>query len=77
MGTKLELKCTYPSDYTDTEPYLLVVYDRAGHVQQVGSWKVLPGRTSTMNASTDVTASDIGRVEGVVDHRVDVLFVDR
>ena len=62
-GTKIELKCTYPADYTDDEPYWLIVVDNQGHTQQVGSWRVLPGRTATMNASTDLANPDISRVE--------------
>lgn len=62
-GTKIELKCSYPTDESGDEQYDLVVYDRSGHSQVVGSWKVVPGRTATMNASTAVAAADIGRLE--------------
>jgi Putative zinc-finger len=61
-GTKIELKCTYPADYTDDEPYLLFVVDEDHHEQQVGSWRVLPGKTATMNASTDLSDPDISQV---------------
>ena len=62
-GTKVELKCSYPENYTEDDTYMLVVIDKSGHLQRIGSWKVLPGHTSTMNASTDIAATDIGRVE--------------
>jgi anti-sigma-K factor RskA len=62
-GTRIELKCTTPADYSDDEPYELVLYDRQGVARTVGSWRVIPGRTSTMNASTDLVAADIERVE--------------
>ncbi|MEO5833152.1 MAG: zf-HC2 domain-containing protein [Nakamurella sp.] len=62
-GTKIELKCSYPSDESGDERYDLVVFDRAGNSQTVSSWKVVPGRTATMNASTAVAAADIGRLE--------------
>jgi len=61
-GTKIELKCTYPADYSDDEPYSLVVVGDDKHEHQIGTWKVLPGKTATMNASTDLSDPDISQV---------------
>lgn len=62
-GTKIVLKCSYPDGGLPDGSYMLVVIDKTGNPEQVGSWKVLPGVTATMNASTDVAADDIGRLE--------------
>lgn len=59
-GTKIELKCSYPDSEDSSELYKLVVFDRSGGSETVGSWKVVPGRTATMNASTGYAADDIG-----------------
>ncbi len=62
-GSKIELRCSYPADESGDERYDLVVVDRAGNSETVSSWKVVPGRTATMNASTAVAAADISRLE--------------
>ena len=63
-GTKIELKCTYPEGFSDNEPYVLVVHGRAQTgTEQIGSWKLVPGHTATMNASTNVAVDDIASVE--------------
>lgn len=64
-GARIELKCSYPADENSGERYDLVVQDRAGHRQTVGSWRVVPGRTATMNASTALAESDIGKIDVV------------
>lgn len=62
-GTKIEVKCSYPEAYPAPGTYILVVVDKNGDLERVGSWKVIPGGTSTLNASTDIAAVDIGRLE--------------
>jgi anti-sigma factor RsiW len=66
-GSRIELKCSYPANESGDERYDLVVWDRAGNRSTVGSWKVVPGRTATMNASTAVAAVDIEKLDVVSD----------
>lgn len=59
-GARIELTCSYPENEESGELYKLVVFNRTGGSETVGSWKVVPGRTATMNASTAYAADDIG-----------------
>lgn len=62
-GTRIQLKCSYPNEYPPPGTYVIVVVDEAGARERVGSWKVIPGGTSTLNASTEIPASSIDRLE--------------
>jgi hypothetical protein len=68
-GTKLALTCSYSSDDEGyyTEPrwasYSLVVRTRDGRVEQVASWRGLPGGTMTLDAATASRWGDISSVE--------------
>jgi hypothetical protein len=68
-GTRLDLSCSYEEPehgYADdaTGPaYSLVVRTRAGAVEQVATWKALPGRTMHLTAATAIDADDIASVE--------------
>lgn len=76
-GTKIVLKCTYPATYGGASgSYVLVVVDKNHNYQRVGSWKVIAGGSSTMNASTDVADSQIQRVEVQNSAGQPVLFLD-
>ena len=80
-GTKLDLTCSYPEgdgDADDTgysgpvpSAYALVVHTRSGAVEQVATWKGLPGRTmrltgATATGRTDITSVDIRTSDGRV-----------
>jgi hypothetical protein len=67
-GTRLELICTYdesePGYAHHGEPtYTLVVRSRDGDVQEVGSWKGLPGKTMSLTGASSMAADDIASVE--------------
>ncbi len=80
-GTKVDLTCSYPQgdgDADDTgysgpvpSAYALVVHTREGGVEQVATWKGLPGRTmrltgATATGRTDITSVDLRTSDGQV-----------
>ena len=69
-GTKLDLTCSYlkgdgDGEYTGPIPsaYALVVHTREGGVEQVATWKGLPGRTMRLTGATATGRTDITSVE--------------
>jgi hypothetical protein len=64
-GTRLDLTCTYSQEYRIPADgsYSLVVRTAGGEVEQVGTWRALPGRTMTITAATSAAAEDIAAVE--------------
>ena len=75
-GTRLDLTCTYAAmtgapggdgagGYVgeDAAAYALVVRTRSGGVEQVATWKALPGRTMRLQGATAVGRADITTVE--------------
>jgi anti-sigma factor RsiW len=78
-GTKLDLTCSYPAPdgdgdddaYAVSPAYALVVHTRAGGVEQVATWKGLPGKTmrltgATATGRTDITSVDVRTSDGRV-----------
>jgi len=63
-GTKIELRCTYPSHgkYAG-DSYALVVIDKQGREQQAGTWWAGPGTDTTVTGSTDVPRAQIASIE--------------
>jgi anti-sigma factor RsiW len=70
-GTKVDLTCTYADPAADdpryddaaAKAYALVVRTRRGQVEQVATWKALPGRTMRLSGATATERGDIARVE--------------
>jgi hypothetical protein len=66
-GTKLDLTCTYGKspeyDTTHVQTYEMFVRTADGRVQQVASWRGLPGRTMRLAAATAASRKDITGVE--------------
>lgn len=67
-GTRLDLTCAYadtPSAYPDRSAptYLLDVVHADGTVEQVASWKAIPGKSVHLAAATAATAGEIADVE--------------
>ena len=70
-GTKLDLTCTYAAasggdggyDGEEAGAYGLFVRTRAGAVEQVATWKALPGRTMRLSGATATGRTDITGVE--------------
>ena len=64
-GTKINLRCTYdqpPASYPQGTSYWLVVTDRHGNKQMLGTWQVLPGKTMTYQSGTALHRGDIAWV---------------
>jgi predicted anti-sigma-YlaC factor YlaD len=66
-GTRLDLSCSYPSGVSGSQlsaaTYSLVVHTRDGGIEQVATWRALPGRTMTLTAATASDRSEITSVE--------------
>ncbi|MCW2762180.1 MAG: putative rane protein [Marmoricola sp.] len=66
-GTKLDLTCTYSGggEYGTPPPqtYAMFVHTRDGHVEQVATWRALPGKTMRLAAATAANRTDITSVE--------------
>ncbi len=67
-GTKLDLTCSYdPAEHAYEPPpiwtYALVVRTKDGGVEQVGTWKAIPGKTLSLTAATATTAQNIASLE--------------
>jgi hypothetical protein len=66
-GTRLDLTCTYTTPERhpglDEPAYVLVVRSGDGKVEQVATWRVVPGRTMRLSGATALTTADIVAVE--------------
>ncbi|KQY64523.1 MULTISPECIES: anti-sigma factor family protein [unclassified Nocardioides] len=63
-GTHIRLHCWY-RDTSSYRPgtYRLVVTDNDGTVQQLATWAVVPGETTTVDGSTSLDLDEIATVE--------------
>lgn len=67
-GTRLDLTCSYPpppEPWSDTSEwtYAMFVVTDDGHVEQVATWKALPGKSMRLTAATAASRDDIASVE--------------
>jgi hypothetical protein len=64
-GTRIDLRCTYHNQHAYPPPgsYVLIVIDRTGQLQQAASWRVVPGKGSSITASIRLTRAEIARLE--------------
>lgn len=65
-GTRMSVTCTYygtSSGGYGPLNYALVVRNRAGQVEQVGTWRAVPGQAATFQAATAERPRDIASVE--------------
>ncbi len=70
-GTRLDLECSYVEPdvagpgYTESADttYAMVVRSVDGDVEQVATWKALPGKTMHLTGATALTRDDIAAVE--------------
>lgn len=67
-GTRLELTCTYDTDFVTFRlpsrvDYVLVVRTADGHAERVGSWRSVDGRTMRLTAGTAAPRGEISSVE--------------
>jgi hypothetical protein len=59
-GTRIDVRCIYRNQhaYPASGAYVLVVIDRTGQLQQAASWRVVPGKVSSITASTRLTRAE-------------------
>lgn len=66
-GTRVDLTCSYVAstgDYSEEAPtYVLVVRTAAGDVEQVATWRGLPGQDMQLSGATALTTDQIVAVE--------------
>jgi hypothetical protein len=64
-GTRLELRCAYDEwgEPEDWPRYRLVIEPHAGRVEQVATWRALPGREMSLAAATATGRDNIRSVE--------------
>jgi hypothetical protein len=70
-GTRLDLECSYTDadehlpGYTESAAttYAMVVRSTDGDVEQVATWKALPGKTMHLTGATALIRDDIAAVE--------------
>lgn len=62
-GTQIDLDCHYTSDWGSEYDYGLVVVDRHGARQQLGTWTVLEDRDTRYSSGTSLPRSQISAVE--------------
>jgi anti-sigma-K factor RskA len=62
-GTRVDMTCEYAGYHGRQRPYRLYVIDPADHAQLVSSWHAGPGDTDRTTGSTDLSVSDISRIE--------------
>lgn len=67
-GTRLELTCTYAHDDGEHQvwapwTYAMFVRTRGGQLEQVATWRALPGKTMQLAAATATSRDDISSVE--------------
>ena len=62
-GTEIDLKCRYADGVEQSRPYRLVVVDRQGHDEDLGSWQLPPDADVSYTAGTALQPADIARVQ--------------
>jgi anti-sigma-K factor RskA len=62
-GTEIDLKCRYAEGVEQSRPYRLVVVDRQGHGEDLGSWQLPPEASIAYTAGTALKPADIARVQ--------------
>lgn len=62
-GTRIDMHCMYQEKVGDSHVYTLVVVDRQGDVQQIGSWSLIPGKDAKLEGGTSWRVADIASVE--------------
>jgi anti-sigma-K factor RskA len=62
-GTEIDLNCRYADGVEESRPYRLVVVDRQGHDEDLGSWRLPPDADISYTAGTALQPADIARVQ--------------
>ena len=62
-GTEIDLACRYAEGVERSLPYRLVVIDRHGQDEDLGSWQLVPDANVAYTAGTALRPTDIARVQ--------------
>jgi hypothetical protein len=63
-GTEVDITCAYaPASASPAYDYALVVTDRAGTTEQIGTWTAVPGHDARLRAMTALPRAQIASVE--------------
>jgi anti-sigma-K factor RskA len=62
-GTRIRLACHYASAYATELQYWLVVTDRSGATQTLGSWELSDGPTTDVERTTSLHRNQISSIE--------------
>ncbi|MQA82597.1 MAG: anti-sigma factor [Streptosporangiales bacterium] len=62
-GTRIDMHCMYEKGGPGGKVYSLVVVNKDGDIEQVGSWTVLPGKDAKLQGGTSWPVRDIEAVE--------------
>ncbi|NIZ93563.1 anti-sigma factor family protein [Kineococcus rubinsiae] len=63
-GTQVDITCAYaPATTSPPYDYALVVTDRAGSVEQIGTWTAVPGHDAQVTGATALPRTEIASVE--------------
>ncbi|MBO0826297.1 MAG: zf-HC2 domain-containing protein [Streptosporangiales bacterium] len=63
-GTRINMHCMYQHDFDGGKHvYTMVVVDKQGDVEQLGSWNLMPGKDAKLEAGTSWQIPDIASVE--------------
>jgi len=63
-GTEVDVTCAYaPASASPAYDYALVVTDRAGTTEQIGTWTAVPGHDAQLRAMTALPRAQIASVE--------------
>lgn len=62
-GTRIDMTCAYGGYHGPQRAYELYAVDDRGHSELVSSWHAAPGQTARTEGSTDLSVSDIAKLE--------------
>lgn len=62
-GTYIELVCRYDHTVYNSRRYALVVVDRHGNSQPLGSWKLVPGKVAKYESGTSLSREEISALQ--------------
>lgn len=63
-GTRIQMHCMYRQDFGGGKHvYTMVVVDKRGDIQELGSWSLVPGKDAKLQGGTSWRVADIASVQ--------------